>query len=97
MSLTVRLDDQEEARLQQLVETLKADSQSSLIRQLILEKWNSLQCEKTFVERRGGHPAHLLEGESNASQRAVRKKRLEERFAEKAAGRKGRDNAQSVD
>lgn len=97
MTLTVRLDDEEADRLEQLVETLKAESQSSLIRQLILEKWNSLQTEKTFLERRGEHPRHLLQGSGNASERSMRKAELAKRIVEKATRRKGPSNGKGSD
>ncbi|MBP6745635.1 ribbon-helix-helix protein, CopG family [bacterium] len=87
MTLTVRLDDQEEYKLQQIVEALNAESQSALIRDWIEEKWSALQSDRTFVERRGGHPKHLLAGSAGGSERANRKSRLAERFEQKAQAR----------
>jgi hypothetical protein len=97
MTLTVRLDDDEERKLQQIVEALKADSQSVVIRELIEEKWNTLQAGQTFVERRGGHPLHLLKSDGNTSDRTNRKAKLAEHFADKAAARKGSIDAQDSD
>jgi hypothetical protein len=88
VTLTVRLDDQEEYKLQQIVEALNAESQSALIRNWIEEKWNALQSDLTFVERRGGHPQHLLSGPVDGSERAKRKSKLAERFEQKAQARK---------
>lgn len=92
MTLTVRLDDQEEYKLQQIVEALNAESQSALIRYWIEEKWSALQSDRSFVERRGGHPKHLLEGPADGSERANRKSRLAERFEQKAKAREPSKN-----
>jgi hypothetical protein len=97
MTLTVRLDAQEEKWLQEIVEALKADSQSTVIRKMIEDKWNALQAERTFVERRGGHPVHLLGGQGDDSQRANRKAELASHYADRAAARKRSADATSTD
>jgi hypothetical protein len=89
MTLTVRLDEQEEFRLQQIAE-LTNSSTSAIIRQLINEKWTSLGAQLTFVERRGGHPENLLDGRPDLSQRSVRKSALTEHMVKKAKSRKVR-------
>ena len=88
MTLTVRLDDQEESRLQQIVEAMNAGSQSEAIRKMIEEKWTALQADQTFVERRGGHPENLLSGATDSSERQNRKKQLAKHFEERSAKRK---------
>lgn len=97
MTLTVRLDKEEETRLQQIVEALNAGNQSAVIRQIIYEKWLSLQTERTFLERRGEHPVHVLAGPADASLRANRKKELETYLTQKAAARRSSRNAKNVD
>ncbi|MET0099441.1 hypothetical protein, partial [Limnospira platensis] len=48
-----------------------------LIKRLVQERWLSLQPRKTIVERRGGHPEHLLEdAPPDLSERANRKKAI---------------------
>jgi hypothetical protein len=95
VTLTVRLDDQDEFKLQQIVEAENAESQSALIRNWIDEKWNALQSTRTFVERRGGHPQHLLSAPADSSERASRKSKLAERFEQKAQARKTLKNEKS--
>jgi hypothetical protein len=84
----VRLDDQDEFKLQQIVEAENAASPSALIRKWIDEKWNALQSTRTFVERRGGPPQCLVPTPADSSERANRKSRLAERFEVKAQARK---------
>jgi hypothetical protein len=72
MTLTVKLADQEQSRLEAIATAMNAN-QSDAIRALINEKFEALQAGKTFVERRGGHPKYLLEGTPNSSDRDVRK------------------------
>ena len=48
-----------------------------LIKRLVKERWLSLQPRRTIVERRGGHPEHLLENAPpDLSERANRKKAI---------------------
>jgi hypothetical protein len=88
MTLTVRLNDDEDRKLQQIVQSLHVSDRSSAIRELIEEKWRALQSSKSFVERRGGHPVHLLQGASNASDRDARKRVISDKLAAKTAARK---------
>ncbi len=84
MTLTVKLGDQEQNRLDVIAGTMKTDK-SDAIRKLINEKFEELQADKTLVERRGGHPQHLLAGQSNLSERDSRKAAIAKRIAAKAA------------
>jgi len=50
---------------------------SELIRRLIAERWLNLQGDRTLVDRRGGHPQHLLQdAPSDLSERTNRKKAI---------------------
>ncbi|MBC7997655.1 MAG: hypothetical protein IAF58_06920 [Leptolyngbya sp.] len=66
---------------------MRIGNQSDVVRMLINEKFESLQAEKTLVERRGGHPQHLLNGAPNLSERSSRKSALSEKLSAKAARR----------
>ena len=82
--LSVRLDEETEARLVDILAHEKTDK-SELIRRLITERWLAFQPGKTVVERLGGHPKHLLEGApKNLSERATRKKAIAAYLVEQA-------------
>ena len=50
---------------------------SELIRRLIAKRWLTLQAGKTLLERRGGHPEHLLkDAPTDLSERSNRKKAI---------------------
>lgn len=72
MTLTVKLADQEQIRLEAIAAAMKAN-QSDVVRALINEKFEALQADKTLVERRGGHPQNLLDGRADLSERTQRK------------------------
>ena len=83
--LTVRLDDETEKYLADLVASEKTEK-SELIRRLIRERWLTHQAGQTIAERLGGHPKDLLEdAPSDLSERSVRKqaiaRHLEERHS----------------
>ena len=72
--LSIELDKETEAYL---VEILGKEQTTSdeLIKRLVKERWLHLQPRQTIVERRGGHPEHLLEdAPPDLSERANRKK-----------------------
>ncbi len=76
--LSVRLDEQTEQQLSDILAHEKTDK-SELIRRLIAERWLTLQAGKTLVERRGGHPQHLLQdAPADLSERQNRKAALSE-------------------
>jgi hypothetical protein len=55
-----------------------------LIKRLVKERWLSLQPRKSIVERRGGHPEHLLENAPpDLSERATRKKAIADSLQKK--------------
>jgi hypothetical protein len=52
-------------------------NRSELIKRLIKERWLTLNLDRTFVERRGGHPQHLLQdAPPNLLERATRKQAI---------------------
>jgi len=86
MTLTVKLAEQEQQRLEAIAIAMKSN-QSDVVRALINEKFESLQSDKTLVERRGGHPKFLLDGSSASSERSYRKDSIAKTLSEKAARR----------
>jgi hypothetical protein len=90
MTLTVKLADQEQTRLDVLMATMQAGTQSDAVRKLINEKFESLQADKTLLERRGGHPKHLLDGSANLSSRAARKAVVAEKIVAKTSRRRSK-------
>ncbi len=91
MTLTVRMEPDDHKKLDEIVKSLQTGDRSSAVRQLIDEKWRSLQTGATFLERRGAHPTYLLNGEPNSSDRSVRKKVISDAFKAKATARKRPD------
>ena len=83
LSLNVRLNDEYEEKLGQILALTRMDK-SELTRKMIDEQWIALQAGKTFLQRRGGHPKYLLNDKNVSSERADRKKALADHFAEKA-------------
>ena len=77
--LNVNLDDEAEKYLVEILAQEKTTSRE-LIKRLLHEHWESLQPRKTFLERRGGHPEHLLQGPSDLSDQDARYKYLAEYF-----------------
>ncbi len=76
--LTVRLDEETQRQLADILAHERTDK-SELIRRLIAERWLTLQADRTLVDRRGGHPQHLLQdAPSDLSERANRKKAISE-------------------
>jgi hypothetical protein len=76
--LTVRLDEETQRQLADILAHEKTDK-SELIRRLIAERWLNLQADRTLVDRRGGHPQHLLQdAPSDLSERANRKKAIDQ-------------------
>ncbi len=75
--LTVRLDPETEQKLADIIAHERDVNRSSLVKRLILERWLTLNLDTTFVERRGGHPQHLLQGAPpDLSERSTRKQAI---------------------
>jgi hypothetical protein len=75
--LTVRLDPETEQKLADIIAHERDVNRSSLVKRLILERWLTLNLDTTFVERRGGHPHHLLQDASpDLSERSTRKQAI---------------------
>lgn len=60
MPLTVRLDSETEHCLQELLAETGQD-RSSLIRQLIRERWQQSKPFPSITQQLGGHPDHFLD------------------------------------
>lgn len=60
MPLTVRLDSETEHCLQELLAETGQD-RSSLIRQLIRERWQQRKPVPSITQQLGGHPDHFLD------------------------------------
>ncbi|ACK69244.1 conserved hypothetical protein [Gloeothece citriformis PCC 7424] len=76
--LSIQLDPETEAYLTEILSAEKTTS-SELLKRLIYEHWLSLKPRQTLIERRGGHPQHLLQdAPSNLSLRENRKKAVSE-------------------
>lgn len=77
--LTVRLDAETERQLADILAHEKDNNRSELIKRLIRERWVTLQAGTTLVDRRGGHPQHLLQdAPPDLSERSNRKKAIAE-------------------
>jgi hypothetical protein len=59
--LSVRLDEETERQLADIMAHEHTSNRSELIKRLIKERWLAMLALKTIVERRGGHPQHLLQ------------------------------------
>jgi metal-responsive CopG/Arc/MetJ family transcriptional regulator len=81
---TVNLDEETERHLSEILTHEEKADRSELIKRLIRERWLSLQSQKTIVERRGGHPQHLLEdAPEDLSERSKRKQVIAELMSKK--------------
>ncbi|WP_299402135.1 hypothetical protein [Acaryochloris sp. IP29b_bin.148] len=75
--LTVRLNEETEQQLAELLAHEKDANRSELIKRLIRERWLSLQLGKTVAERRGGHPKYpLTDAPPDRSERENRKQAI---------------------
>ena len=78
MPLTVRLDPDTEHCLDDLLLETGQDK-SSLIRQLIRERWQQRQPRPTITEQLGGHPAAFLDTlPPGSAERQSRRRLLEQ-------------------
>lgn len=87
MPLTVRLDPDTEHCLQELVAETGQDK-SSLIRQLIQERWQQRQPAPSITQQLGGHPASFLDtlppgSATRKSRRQLLTERLQTRRTER--------------
>ncbi len=87
MTLTVKLAKQEQERLDVIATAMNNANTSDVVRALINEKFEALQADKTLVERRGGHPQHLLDGAPSISERTNRKAVIAEQLTAKRTRR----------
>ena len=88
MPLTVRLDHETEQCLQELVAETGQD-RSSLIRQLIRERWQQRQPAPSITEQLGGHPDHFLDTlPPGSAERQQRRRLLTDQLQGRRAERK---------
>ena len=90
MSLNVKLDHEYEAKLSQILAITKMNK-SQLTRKMIDDQWVALQADKSFVERRGSRPTHLLNDFTISSERGSRKAALADHFIDKASRRQNNE------
>lgn len=77
--LVVRLDEETERQLGDILAHEKDIDRNELIKRLIRARWLTLQVGRTLVERRGGHPQHLLQDvPADLSERQNRKAAIAE-------------------
>lgn len=85
MTLYLELDQETEKYLVEILAKEKTTSQE-LVKRLLAQHWHTLQPRKTIVERRGGHPEHLLQdAPSDLSSRETRKKMVAEHIEKRHA------------
>lgn len=75
MPLTVRLDRETERCLQELVDESGQD-RSSLVRQLIRERWQQRPPAPSITEQLGGDPAYVLDTLPPGSAERMQRRRL---------------------
>lgn len=80
-SIAIRLDEETEAHLADILAHEKTDK-SELIRRLINERWVSLQADKLTVAERLGREPHLFDGPPDLSERKARKRYIAKRLLE---------------
>ena len=61
--ISINLDQETETYLAEILANENITSEE-LLKQLIYERWQALTPRQTLVERRGGHPKHLLQDAS---------------------------------
>ena len=70
--ITVTLNDEAEKYLVEVLAQEKITS-NELFQRLLHQHWQTLQPQKTVLERMGDRPRHFLSGPGNLSNRDVRK------------------------
>ena len=86
--LNVRLNEEDEQKLEQVLSSMKTSNKSELVKRLINDQWTALQAGKTFLERRGEHPKHLLSETDSSSDRNARKTIVSEHYEDRAERRR---------
>ncbi|MBE9116232.1 hypothetical protein IQ249_10025 [Lusitaniella coriacea LEGE 07157] len=78
--LAVNLDDEAEKYLIEILSQEKMTSQE-LVKKLLRNHLRSLKPSPTILERMGGYPKELLEGEVDLSDRKTRKQKISEHLS----------------
>jgi hypothetical protein len=75
---TVELDPESAAYLTEIA-AQENTTPEALVKHLLYQRWVNLQAGKSVVERRGGHPEHLLQNASaDLSERDNRKRAIDD-------------------
>ena len=77
--LNISLDDEAEQYLVEILSQEKITSRE-LVQRLLKQYWQTLQPQKTVLERMGDRPRHFLTGAENLSDREVRRALIVERL-----------------
>jgi hypothetical protein len=77
--LNISLDDEAEQYLVEILSQEKITSRE-LVQRLLKQYWQTLQPQKTVLERMGDRPRHFLTGAENLSDREVRRALIAERL-----------------
>lgn len=76
--LSINLDQETESYLAEII-TQENTTSEELLKKLIYQHWQTLKPRQTLVQRRGGHPQHLLQdAPADLSLRENRKKNVAE-------------------
>jgi len=87
MTLNLHLNPETESYLAEILQQEKT-TPDELIQMLIRQRWLRLQSNRTLVERRGGHPEHLLQDASpNLSERENRKQAIADHLMQRHSQR----------
>jgi len=85
--LNLHLNPETESYLAEILQQEKT-TPDELIQMLIRQRWLRLQSNRTLVERRGGHPEHLLQDASpNLSERENRKQAIADHLMQRHSQR----------
>lgn len=82
-TISAKFSDDDHEKLNQICESLQIDK-SEALRRSVQQAWLALQLGRTFLERAGGHPKHLLNADKPAgSDKASRRKEISKYLEEK--------------
>lgn len=75
--LSITIDDEAEQYLTAIL-IHENTTDTELVHRLLHQHWQTIQPQKTVLERMGDRPRHFLAGQTNLSDRDVRKKQIAE-------------------
>lgn len=80
--LNINLDQESEKYLIEIISKENINS-DELIKRLLRNHWSQITSSETVLERLGGIPKHLLNGENNLSDRDIRKQIIVDKIKQK--------------